>query len=268
MQREILTIDDALARMDSNLDRAIETGDARGYFTAVYRGVTARVRDGIAAGEFEDNERMERLDVRFARYWLDAYAAWDRSEPTSQSWARAFTAAKRGGTVMQHLVLGINAHINLDLAVAAAAVAPGAELEALKADFDKINDVLGELVNEMQAQMDEVVPVAGLLDVLAAGIDEALVGFSLVVARDKAWEFAARLASAGSPEAMVHERDALVARYAESIAQPPAVVEFLMELTSWGQKQDVGANVAALAERAARPRVVGAPVAQEVVDWG
>jgi hypothetical protein len=268
MQREIITIDDALARMDTNLDRAIETGDARGYFTAVYRGVTARVRDGIAAGEFEDNPRMERLDVRFARYWLDAYAAWDQSQPTSRSWAKAFTAAQRGGTVMQHLVLGINAHINLDLAVASAAVAPGAELDALRADFMKINDVLGELVDEMQESMGEVVPVTGLLDVLAAGIDEALVNFSLNVARDKAWEFAARLAAAGSPEAMVHERDAMVARYADTIADPPAVVEFLMELTSWGQKQDVGANVAALAHRAAQPRVVTAPVAVTTVDWG
>ena len=114
----IATIDDALARMDANLDRAIDQRDPRGYFTAVYRGVTQRVRDGVAAGEFEDNERMERFDVRFARYWLDAYAGWDRGDPIADSWSCSFEAARRGATVMQNLVLGINAHINLDLAVA------------------------------------------------------------------------------------------------------------------------------------------------------
>ena len=44
-------------------------------------------------------------------------------------------------------MIGMNAHINLDLGIAAATVAPTpAELEALHADFNRINDVLARLV--------------------------------------------------------------------------------------------------------------------------
>lgn len=249
---QILTIDDALARMDRNLDRAIERDDARGYFTALYRGVTARVRDGIEAGEFEDGERMERFDVTFARYWLDAYDDWDRSRPVSQSWQRAFTTARRGGTVMQHLVLGINAHINLDLAVATAAVAPGATVHELKADYDRINVLLAELLDDMQDAVDDVSPVAGLLDVVGLGIDEAVAGFSLEKARAGAWAFAVRLARAGSPPAMVDERDIAVALLGRAISDPPVVRRYLWVLSLWARRQDTGRMVEALAEGAAR----------------
>jgi hypothetical protein len=248
----IATIDDALARMDANLDRAIEQRDPRGYFTAVYRGVTQRVRDGVAAGEFEDNERMERFDVRFARYWLDAYAGWDRGDPIADSWRCSFETARRGATVMQNLVLGINAHINLDLAVAAAEVCPGAQILDLQRDFETINEVLAGLVDDMQDAIAVASPVSGLLDTVGLGIDEALVNFSLRTARDRAWVYAGRLAAAGSPTQMIVERDAAVARIGRDIADPPALLERLVELIGWHERQDVGAVVVALADAAQR----------------
>ena len=38
------TIEEAIEAMDGLIDRALDTGDHRGYFTCVYRSVTARVR--------------------------------------------------------------------------------------------------------------------------------------------------------------------------------------------------------------------------------
>lgn len=252
MPTAIETIDDAIERMDANLDRAIEQRDPRGYFTAVYRGVTQRVRDGVVAGEFEDNERMERFDVRFARYWLDAYAGWDREEPVSESWRCSFETARRGATVMQHLVLGINAHINLDLAVAAAEVCPGDQIMELEQDFERINGVLAGLVDEMQDAIAEVSPVSGLLDVVAMGIDEVVVDFSLRTARERAWSFAGQLAAAGSPARMLRERDVAVAAIGRRIADPPILVDHLIALTGWHERQDIAAVVQALAEAAQR----------------
>ena len=90
------TIDDALGALDRLLDRAAEENDPIGYFTAVYRAVTARIRDGVRAGEFDDAERMERFDVVFAQAFLDAAEDHRARRPTSRSWRVALTC-RRGG---------------------------------------------------------------------------------------------------------------------------------------------------------------------------
>ncbi|MCA1781678.1 MAG: DUF5995 family protein [Intrasporangiaceae bacterium] len=111
------TIDEAIAAMDGLIDRALDTGDPRGYFTCVYRSVTARVRDGIRAGEFDDCERMERFDVAFARLYLDAAEGFDAGTEISQSWRVVFEAPPTA-LALQHVMVGMNAHINLDLGLA------------------------------------------------------------------------------------------------------------------------------------------------------
>ncbi len=131
------SIDDAIAAMDREVDRCLECGDVGGYFTVVYRAVTERVRNGIAAGDFADGEQMEHFDVLFAQRYLDARDAWNaHSDAVPESWRLAFETAQSGRClVAQHLLLGINAHINLDLGVAAAAAAPPGEVEALARRF-------------------------------------------------------------------------------------------------------------------------------------
>jgi hypothetical protein len=41
--------------------------------------------------------------------------------------------------------MGINTHINLDLAIAAALTSPGTAIYSLEKDFNKINDVISSL---------------------------------------------------------------------------------------------------------------------------
>ena len=56
----------------------------------------------------------------------------------------------------QHLLLGCNAHINLDLGVALADIARGKELEPLRSDFEAINGLLATHVETLQEQLAEV----------------------------------------------------------------------------------------------------------------
>ncbi|MEZ4716606.1 MAG: DUF5995 family protein [Caldilineaceae bacterium] len=92
-----------------------------GCFAALYRQVTVAVKHGIETGFFADPARMERLDVIFARRYLDALAQWRAQAEPSGCWAFAFArAASRRPTVLQHLLLGMKRHINLDLGIAAA----------------------------------------------------------------------------------------------------------------------------------------------------
>lgn len=189
------TIDEVLDRLNGIIDRTAATGSRLGYFAALYRGVTTQVKAGIVAGRFQDGPRMERLDVRFANRYLRAYDQFQRGEIPSRCWQIAFaTAATRRPLILQHLLLGMNAHINLDLGVAAAETVPGSGIESLRADFDRINDILAALVPQTVREIGALSPWIGLLNHVDPKAERAVINFSMVKARDQAWELATRLA--------------------------------------------------------------------------
>src|SRR5687767_5074729 len=139
------TIDEVIARLNRIIDDAVRGGRRIGYFAGLYERVTSNVRRALVAGNvFQDNARMERLDVVFAGRFLAAWDAREAGREPTASWRVAFDLLDDPGPlVFQHLMLGMNAHINLDLGVAAATVAPTpAELASLKPDFMKINEIL------------------------------------------------------------------------------------------------------------------------------
>jgi hypothetical protein len=247
------SIDAAIAAMDREVDRCLECGDASGYFTVVYRAVTERVRDGIAAGDFADGEQMEHFDVLFAQRFLDARDAWNsHSEGVPESWRLAFeTAENRRCLVAQHLLLGINAHINLDLGVAAAAAAPPGEVDALRDDFETINDVLAELVDRMQASLASVSPWTRWVDVAGLRFDEAVVTFSLRRARAEAWDFATVLSSASADERrrLETQRDADVAAIGARIARPGRPVRWLIGAAQRRERHDLSSVIDGLGVR-------------------
>ncbi len=190
------TIDGVLDELDRTIATARRDESRLGYFPALYRKVTVSVKEGIADGRFEDGERVERLDVIFANRYLEAIGKLGAGEAPTRSWGVAFEAAASSRPiVLQHLLLGMNAHINLDLGIAAAHTAPGSELGALHGDFNTINDVLAELVDEVKGELTVVGPKLALLNRLSGPTDDAIANFSMGAARDRAWETATKLAS-------------------------------------------------------------------------
>jgi Family of unknown function (DUF5995) len=198
---EARSLADVLTSLDAIIARSAAAGSPIGYFAALYRQVTRDVERGIRQGDFEDASRMERLDVTFANRYLSAYDAYSHGRPTTRSWAVAFEAAGSWWpTVIQHLLLGMNAHINLDLGIAAAEVAPGPSLAGLEADFGRINGILASRVDGVEDVLAGIWPALRLLDIGAGRTDEAVVNFSIRRARDHAWAVARRLAVLGGEE--------------------------------------------------------------------
>src|SRR5215207_10577655 len=195
MPQPARTIDEVIARLEAIIEDSIDRGDQLGYFAALYNRVTEAVKDAIAKGEFQDGPRMERLDVIFAGRYLTAYDQFRAGEVPSRAWLKAFTAAASDRhIVLQHLLIGMNAHIGLDLGVAAARVAPGAELAGLQTDFDRINTILAALTPVVEAEIDLVSPRFDELSRLTPRLDLKLVGFGMDDARAAAWSFARALA--------------------------------------------------------------------------
>src|SRR4051812_36613284 len=108
------TINQVIDALEAIITESIQINSRAGYFAALYYKVTASVRDGIAKGQFENGPRMEKFDVLFANRYLDAYASWKSKHPLTNSWRVAFEVTEKSSAlVLQQLLLGMNAHINL-----------------------------------------------------------------------------------------------------------------------------------------------------------
>ncbi|HEU0013112.1 MAG TPA: DUF5995 family protein [Longimicrobium sp.] len=203
------SIDEVIARLDQIIARSLSAGDRLCYFACLYRQVTQRVKEGIEGGRFQDGPRMERLDVIFANRYLAAEHAFRAGGTPSRSWSASFSAARSWPPlVLQHLLLGMNAHINLDLAVAAVETAPGKQLAGLSHDFHEISVLLGEMIDGVQDRIDRISPWIGLLDRIGHRTDERICTFCLDASRDVAWE-AARVLNHAQGELRLGEIDRL-----------------------------------------------------------
>ena len=95
-------------------------------------------------------------------------------------------------TVLQHLLLGMNAHINLDLGIACAEIAPGKDIVELETDFKQINAVFAGLIQTVQERLNRVSPLYRFVDDVGGAADRAVINFSIGRAREEAWRFATR----------------------------------------------------------------------------
>ncbi|MDF2629850.1 MAG: hypothetical protein K0R39_3681 [Symbiobacteriaceae bacterium] len=246
------SIDDVIAKLDDIVAHCSRERLREGYFAALYRHMTLQVKLGMAAGHFEDNARMEHLDLLFASRYFEAFDAWFAGRRPTESWSVAFQAAdNRRLTILQQLLLGINAHINLDLGLSAAQTCPGERLPALRNDFIEINAIISALIDQVQTEISEVSPWIALLDRVAGRTDEALVNFSIKVARDEAWDLAEEAAPLSPPQQapVIERRDRAVAGIGRAIRSPGIVVGAATWLVASREVQDEREVIAALSDR-------------------
>ena len=236
------TIDDVIRELGEITHWAENNSSRLGYFPALYRMVTIRIKEGIEKGDFEDGARMENLDVVFANRYIDAYHAWSSQKPCSKSWEITFDAADKWRyIVLQHLFIGMNAHINLDLAIAAAEVAPGDKINALETDFKSVTGILNDLTDGVQKDLAEIWPMLKLLSRAGDKFGDWVSGLGMKVARDRAWENAVRLAKvdAAEKEKQIKHLDQEVASLGEIILSPPFVTNTAIRLARLGEWKSV-----------------------------
>ena len=189
------TIDQVIQQLEALIENCIVTKNRLGYFAALYHKVTVRVKEGILKKEFEDGARMERLDVIFANRFLEAVYQYRNKKQPSACWLTAFQATKkRGPLVLQHLLLGMNAHINFDLGIAAVDTADMQDIHTIRSDFNSINTIIGSLIFEVLTEINRVSPLLSLFGLHATN-PSILIQFSITNARDGAWSFAEDLSN-------------------------------------------------------------------------
>jgi hypothetical protein len=247
------TIDEVLVRLNGILDDALRQGTRIGYFAALYERVTTNVRRALVAGNvFQDNARMERLDVVFANRFIHAWDAHTAGGRLSRSWQAAFAVLDDPGPlVVQHLLLGMNAHINLDLGIAAATVAhTPADLQALWPDFKTINAVLSRLVQVVEDELGQISPRLHRIEEIAPSLEDRVFDFGIDVARDFAWALATELAHTplAGWEMPIAERDTLVAEAAGALYPLHGIAGRVQGWIHAAESTDIRHNIQVVAE--------------------
>lgn len=173
--------------------------DPDAIFALLYLVTTAKVGDLVAASHFADNPFLVEWDQDFASRYFDAYDAHHAGRQAPEPWQKAFDHAASGrSTVTEDLLLGMNAHVNYDLAFSAYHM--GLPQNGLKDEFDRVNDAFWNVVvpvgDEMGARYDpgQARDGSGELGPFDYAVVELLISW-----RENAWNNAVLLAQAPDP---------------------------------------------------------------------
>lgn len=176
--------------------------DNRTIFLHCYSMMTANMLVAIEQNKFHDTVWVNQLLNRFADYYFDALTCYDCGGETPTVWKEVHkAAATKKLHVIQHLLLGVNSHINYDLVLTLYdMLSPewtglSDEMRVKRyQDHCLVNLIIGETIDKVQ---DEVVekysPAMDLIDKLMGRLDEILLLKLITEWRDTVWDHTQKL---------------------------------------------------------------------------
>jgi len=207
---------------------ALDAPDASGYFPAMYARVTRRIDVAAAAGDFANGAGMIAFAEAFAGWYLRPRSG---ASAVPGCWQAAWDVIDdRRLLIVQHLLLGINAHVNHDLPQVVVELADErGDLAGMRADFDAVNAVLADTMPEVIRDLGRASSWANLAVNLGGG---RLFNFSLTAARDQAWRFATAQYPLDSQErrGRATDLDELVRVLAYLVTRPKWPISWLVPL--------------------------------------
>ena len=240
------TLDEVLSELKAIVEQSMAKNDRSGLFAYVYYRTTLQIKTEIEAGDFEDAKRMEDFDIVFANLYLKAYCDHKSNQPVSKAWQIAFNADLKNLSYIQHILLGMNAHINLDLGIAAYKVMLGKNILDLENDFVKVNDILASIVQELQMRLSRISPLLFLLDWFGGNKDEKIINFSMVKARYYAWHLAIDLCKKKGEDhqSKIQSADVFVSKLAHIIIKPPGfLIPITLQFIQWFEGKEISKTI-------------------------
>ena len=226
---------ESMERIETQLDLR---NDQRRFFHSTYLRTTKAVRDEVRSRGFHDIEWVERWDLVFAGLYLRSYEAYEATGTAPGPWPIAFARAEdRSLPPLSHVLLGMNAHINFDLAQALVAVitpdefADASLIERRGRDHRHIDSVLAERVaaEDKELKKVELPGQRTLLDRLLTPFNRLGTRRFLAESREKVWHNArllneARVNSEETYANRLAELAALSRERVQNLAQPGQVI--------------------------------------------
>ncbi|MCC2336378.1 DUF5995 family protein [Cellulomonas wangsupingiae] len=192
------SIPDVVRRLEMIRDGAASTSprgedDGIASFTRLYHVITRRIGEMVESGEFRSSPFLVRLDLEFAQRYFQALRRYAVDVRTAPGVWRVLFDNRHDPRVppVNSAVLGVNAHINFDLAHALVAtwrhVAPDGEDAAQHHDYGLVNDVFQAEMDGLREELGSLLshgPDGAPWDVGANWLSDLVIRFT----RDLAWQ--------------------------------------------------------------------------------
>ncbi len=211
--------DPILAEMRQQSSLWERAGDQRSVFLGCYALMTANMLLALQQAEFHDPVWVGQLLRRFAGYYFDALKAYDQAPTESPTvWQLAFdTCRQEQADVLQHLMLGVNAHINYDLVLTLVDMLDtewktlsAEERSQRYADHCHVNEVIGRTIDAVQDTILEArQPSLDWVDRAFGTLDERLISGLISRWRDQVWRQAEQMLEVYPPERRAELRHAV-----------------------------------------------------------
>lgn len=245
------TIQEVIYSLQQITRQCRQSSNRAGLFAALYLRMTQAVAQGISQNFFEDGNRMEQLDIVFAKRYLDAFESYSATGTCQPAWKITFDACKSNDLIVfQHLLLGINTHINLDLCIAAATVAPGEKIISLGTDFNRINQLIASLADDIQECLSQLWWPMRMLTSIANGKQNDVLNFSIDKARNASWANANLLAHlpAQQYEVYITQIDSITGTIAQGIIHPGWMKKVLLNTIRKMESKNITDTITLLEE--------------------
>jgi hypothetical protein len=231
------SIPEVVKRLTEIRDYAANTSllgenDGIAAFSKLYHIITRRVGEMVESGEFASSPFLVQLDIEFAERYFQALRRYAADIHTAPGVWRVLFDNRSDPNVppVNFAVLGVNAHINFDLAHALIAtwrhVEPdgnGPDTEQFH-DYRLVNKVFELEMDRLREELDSLLshgPDGAPWDVGANWVGDLVVRFT----RDLAWDEAKRVWEAGAtPEvckASERRLDSMATFFAEGVLRLP-----------------------------------------------
>jgi hypothetical protein len=205
-------------------------------FNTLYLTITRRV-DGALKTGVNDPDFLELLDIEFAKRYFDALNLWnDDDEATPDVWEVLFKrSGDTGMTKLTAAMLGVNAHINHDLALALIGTwnevgAPTGD--EIHPDYLLVNQIFYEEIPPLRRLFSDAWQLE--LDELAGTVDDWSQRLLVRVTRAHAWEQGLHMWDLrNDPDDFEQARRAMD-RAASLIAEWAIFGDRLVTTTGWG----------------------------------
>lgn len=190
-------IPDILTRMNIQAAKWKSENDNRAIFLECYSMMTSNMLDAIAAKRFLDCQWVEKLLHKFADYYFEALFCYDCGNNTPKVWQEVHEASQSHNLhVVQHLLIGVNAHINYDLVLTLYDILipewPNISNHTKNTrfrDHEMVNKIIAETIDKVQDEVIEVKePFMDIVDKALWRLDEILLTKLISKWRRNVWE--------------------------------------------------------------------------------
>ena len=184
--------------------------DGRASFLRCYALMTRNMLSAVERGEFKDPDWMRRFIGHFAGYYFSGLEQYENDIANAPKvWILAHDLANRDScSILQKVLLGINAHINFDLALTLADLLEPewARIDENRraevfSDYCHVNEIISGTIDSVQDQiLEPLSPAMEWVDRSMGNLDEWLISRLIRAWRDEVWEQASEMLNAGNRE--------------------------------------------------------------------